>query len=293
MSAKRMLSRAALTDGRLYCWGWNNAGQLGDGTTIDRHAPVQTSVGTTLQVSAGVNQNSCANLSDGTIWCWGSDSLGQVGDGGGVTRTAPVKVLAAAPASSVPATPRWARLGLALLLVLVAWLGRRRWSSNALAATALALGVAAASGCADQRAPGTPAPTAGSIQLALTIPPSVQIGTVTYQITRGTYSQSGSIDVSHTSVITGVVGGIPIGTGYQLALSASDPSGKLTGCSGTASFDVSGGMATNVPIDVVCHVTPTPPPPPPPSVPIPYPAVVVLAGALLGAGLGGGGRSRR
>jgi alpha-tubulin suppressor-like RCC1 family protein len=32
---------AATTGGELYCWGWNNKGQLGDGTTHGRHHPVR------------------------------------------------------------------------------------------------------------------------------------------------------------------------------------------------------------------------------------------------------------
>ncbi len=289
---------SALTDGRLYCWGWNGAGELGDGTTVDRHSPTQVAAlsSSSVQVSAGVNQNSCASLVDGSIWCWGSDSSAQVGDGAGLTRTSPVRVLAAIQSASVPATPAWARAGLALLLALVGWLGRRRWKGKTVAAAALALAVASSAGCADARAPsGTPAAapsTAGSIQIALAVPPSVEIDAVTYQVTRGTFSQSGSIDVSHSSTITGIIGGLPAAAGYQLTLSMSDPTHELTGCAGTASFDVAAGVVTNVPIDVTCHVS-EPPPPPPPSVPVPFPAVVVLAGALLGAGLGGSGRSRR
>jgi alpha-tubulin suppressor-like RCC1 family protein len=298
---------SVLTDGRLFCWGWNGAGEIGDGTTVDRHAPTQvTTLGSGLgQASAGVNQDTCATLTDGSLWCWGSDSSAQIGDGAGVTRKTPVQVLAAIASANVPATPVWARAGLALLLVLVAWLGRRRLNGKMLLATVLALGVASAAGCTDTRGPAgaASAPTAaapstteeitGSIQIALQVPPSVQINAATYQVTRGTFTQAGSIDVSHSSTINGIIGGLPAGTGYQLTLSMADPTHKLTGCTGSAPFDVVAGMVTPVAIDVTCHVAGPPPPPPPPMVPIPYSAVVLLACALLGAGLGGAGRSRR
>jgi hypothetical protein len=293
---------ATMTDGRLYCWGWNGAGQLGDGSTTDRHTPVQvTSLGPTIfGASAGVNQNTCGAAFDGGVWCWGSDSFGQIGDGAGVTRTTPVRVLAPLASSSVPATPLWARIALALLLAAVAWRGRRRWTASTVAVVALAATLAAA-GCSDKVAPevancaptSTPASTAatpGAVQIALQVPPSVQIASFTYQVTLGTFNQSGSIDVSHSGSLTGVIGGLPAGTGYQIALSATDPSKKLTGCSGTATFDVTAGAVTPVPIDVTCHLTP---PAAPAMVPIPYPAVLVLAVALLGAGLVGSGRSRR
>ena len=48
---------AVLDDGSVACWGGNNYGQLGDGTTTDRHTPTQTaSLGsgrTAVAISAG------------------------------------------------------------------------------------------------------------------------------------------------------------------------------------------------------------------------------------------------
>jgi hypothetical protein len=180
-----------------------------------------------------------------------------------------------------------------------AWAGRRRGNTGALAAIAFVAAMAA--GCGDTVAPGATscapsgspagtAPVPGAVQVALLVPPSVQIASFTYQVTRGSFSTSGSIDVSHSGTLTGVIGGLPAGTGYQLALSATDPSQKLTGCSGMATFDVVGGTVTPVPIDVTCRLTP---PAAAPMVPVPFRAVVLLAGALLGAGLMGSGRSRR
>jgi alpha-tubulin suppressor-like RCC1 family protein/ankyrin repeat protein len=73
-------------DGRVYSWGHNYYGQLGDGTTTKRNYPalVQDSNNNTLSnvesIYAGSNY-SIAVKSDGTVWTWGHNSSGQLGDG--------------------------------------------------------------------------------------------------------------------------------------------------------------------------------------------------------------------
>lgn len=58
-------------DGSLWCWGRNFAGQLGDGTTQDRHRPVRVgSERDWLAVRAGPTAT-CGLRAPGTLWCWG------------------------------------------------------------------------------------------------------------------------------------------------------------------------------------------------------------------------------
>lgn len=69
------------TDGVARCWGANESGQLGDGSTTDRAAPVP--VATDLRfgsIAAGL-AHTCAVAAGGQAVCWGANLGGQLGDG--------------------------------------------------------------------------------------------------------------------------------------------------------------------------------------------------------------------
>ena len=83
---------AVRTDGTLWGWGANIAGQVGDGTTITRSSPVRIGTATNWQsVSAG-GYFSLALRTDGTLWTWGRNIYGQVGDGTTNIHTSPIQV---------------------------------------------------------------------------------------------------------------------------------------------------------------------------------------------------------
>ena len=60
--------------GRAYCWGYNGAGQLGDGTTTNRTAPVAVGGGLTFaRLGVGTN-HTCGITAAGAAYCWGDGS---------------------------------------------------------------------------------------------------------------------------------------------------------------------------------------------------------------------------
>ena len=90
------VSTCALTDGGgAWCWGWNEYGELGDGTTQNRFAPTQV-----LGLESGVaslgqshtESHMCAVRADLSALCWGENYGGQLGDGTTDVRVGPVPV---------------------------------------------------------------------------------------------------------------------------------------------------------------------------------------------------------
>lgn len=68
------------TGNKVYCWGGNLYGQLGDGTTTERHTPVLVVGGHPFrQVTAGY-YHTCGLTTDDRVFCWGWNRYGQVGD---------------------------------------------------------------------------------------------------------------------------------------------------------------------------------------------------------------------
>ncbi len=87
---------AIATTGALKCWGGNAYGQVGDGTTTERHTPVVIDSGTQyLSVSVagdGSNGHTCGVTSTNVLKCWGSNAHGQLGDGTTTSSLTPITV---------------------------------------------------------------------------------------------------------------------------------------------------------------------------------------------------------
>jgi alpha-tubulin suppressor-like RCC1 family protein len=81
---------ALLTDGTVTCWGLNNHGQLGDGSTTSSSTPVPvTGLTGAVAVSAG-DAFSCAMDNGGDVECWGWNQFGQLGNGSTSDSSTPV-----------------------------------------------------------------------------------------------------------------------------------------------------------------------------------------------------------
>jgi alpha-tubulin suppressor-like RCC1 family protein len=84
---------ALLDSGRVRCWGDNLFGELGDGTTTERHTPVAVAgLPTDVKGLAAGGDHACALLSSGGVKCWGANAYGQLGDGTTTIRHTPVTV---------------------------------------------------------------------------------------------------------------------------------------------------------------------------------------------------------
>lgn len=82
-------SCAVLSNFTVQCWGYNDEGQLGDGTTTNSGIPLTVpAIWSATRVATG-QAHSCAMLSDGHVLCWGHNQRGQLGDGTFISRRSP------------------------------------------------------------------------------------------------------------------------------------------------------------------------------------------------------------
>lgn len=76
IAAGKSHSLAIRSDGTLWAWGGNGVGQLGDGTTDERHLPVQVGSDHDWRFAAARFAHTLAVKSDGTLWSWGEMGTG-------------------------------------------------------------------------------------------------------------------------------------------------------------------------------------------------------------------------
>jgi len=92
VSAEFRHSMASTRDGKVFAWGSNENGELGDGTRRNRLTPVAVQdLEDVISISAGF-RHSMALTRDGKVFSWGRNLYGQLGDGTGEDRSTPVAV---------------------------------------------------------------------------------------------------------------------------------------------------------------------------------------------------------
>jgi alpha-tubulin suppressor-like RCC1 family protein len=82
---------AITSNSTMYTWGLNNAGQLGDGTTVNKSSPVQIGSSSWTAVASGASHTVAINAS-GTLFAWGLNSSGQIGDGTTTNKSSPIQI---------------------------------------------------------------------------------------------------------------------------------------------------------------------------------------------------------
>lgn len=92
------LARPTYAAGEVWAWGSNRQGGLGDGTLVNRNAPVRMSGLTNVTAVGGGHDFTLAVKSDGRVWACGNNVFGQLGDGSTNStapygKTTPVQVL--------------------------------------------------------------------------------------------------------------------------------------------------------------------------------------------------------
>jgi alpha-tubulin suppressor-like RCC1 family protein len=83
---------AITTTGVTYCWGLNADGQLGDGTTTNRRAPVKVSGGMKFRTVSTGDFHTCGLDQSDKAFCWGRNSNGQLGNRSSTRRLIPAGV---------------------------------------------------------------------------------------------------------------------------------------------------------------------------------------------------------
>ncbi len=94
LSAVHGAHACAATASGVVCWGRNDAGQLGDGTTVDRSVPVPAAgvAGGAIALAAG-GRHTCVVSAGGGVSCWGSGEMGELGTGTNASSLVPVAAM--------------------------------------------------------------------------------------------------------------------------------------------------------------------------------------------------------
>jgi alpha-tubulin suppressor-like RCC1 family protein len=91
VAAGYWFTAAIKTDGTLWTWGYNDKGQLGDNSIVNKSSPNTTSGGGTIWKQLACSGAAMSSIkTDGTLWSWGDNSYGGLGDNSFVSKSSPI-----------------------------------------------------------------------------------------------------------------------------------------------------------------------------------------------------------
>jgi alpha-tubulin suppressor-like RCC1 family protein len=92
LAAGTFHSCGVATSGPAYCWGINDAGQLGNGSKTSSSAPVLVSGGQSFSALTAGNPYTCGLITSGAAYCWGEGDGNELGNGSFRSSLIPVPV---------------------------------------------------------------------------------------------------------------------------------------------------------------------------------------------------------
>jgi hypothetical protein len=94
----------------------------------------------------------------------------------------------------------------------------------------------------------------GATSQAFEVSPGVTVSTATYRVTGpGGFASAGTVAVGSTAFVTVTLAGVPVGTGYDVELSAMASDG-VTACTGSSAFNVPSSSPVSVVVELICGV---------------------------------------
>jgi hypothetical protein len=132
--------------------------------------------------------------------------------------------------------------------------GRRAARRIALAALGAALCAGGCQGVLMDNEPSQGAPVLGDVGLALQVAEGILLDAIAYEIVGGDLRLTGTLDVSRSASFSGLIAGIPVGSGYRISLRASGANDPEISCEGSAVFDVARDATTTATVQLRCTV---------------------------------------
>lgn len=83
---------ALTATGKVYCWGNNSYGQLGDGSFSPRLVPTQVKISAEVKMISSGQYHNCAITKAAEVFCWGSNEYGQLGNSNNKDSNTPTKI---------------------------------------------------------------------------------------------------------------------------------------------------------------------------------------------------------